>query len=180
MANRHLQIEAGQCSSKGCAGVTMDQNHIGLLLFQYRLDACEDAAGDIKQGLPLLHDGQIVIRLHMKGFQHLVEHLTVLAGDANQRPQVFPGLEFVNQGAHFNSFGTGSEYEHDCFHVSNYLFFVTLRMLLANLLGFIRIFIRLSVEYSSLESWSFPFMNSLIIGRIQCCPATVVLSLRSP
>ena len=116
MAHGDLQIEAGQGGDKGGGGVAVDQDHIGFLFFQHLPDAVQNICGNIKEGLLLLHDGQVVVRHHMEGRQHLVEHLPVLTGDADDGLQIVPAFQLIDQGTHFNRFGTSSEDKHDLFH----------------------------------------------------------------
>ena len=93
----------------------MDQNDVRLLLFQHRGDLLQDRLGDIKQSLPLLHDGQIIVRLHMKCPHHLLQHGFMLAGGAHHGGKLLSALEFVDQGTHFDGFRPGAEHQHYLF-----------------------------------------------------------------
>ena len=92
MAHRNLQVEAGQGGNKGGGSIAVNQHHIGPHLFQHFLDPVEDVGSDVKQGLLVLHDGQVIVRHHMERLQHLIQHLPMLAGDADDGFDVFSGL----------------------------------------------------------------------------------------
>ena len=83
--HRDLQIEAGQGGNKGGGGIAVDQHNVRLDLLQHALDPLQNVGGNIKKGLLILHNGKIVVRLHLEGLQHLLQHLAVLTGDANHR-----------------------------------------------------------------------------------------------
>ena len=70
-----MQIKTCQRRRKGRGRVAVHQHEVRLLLFQNGLEALQDPARDVEQGLAVLHDGQVVVRDHMKGFQHLIQHL---------------------------------------------------------------------------------------------------------
>ena len=47
------------------------------------------AERNIEQRLTFLHDGDVVIRRHMKSVQYLIQHLSVLPGHTDQGFQCF-------------------------------------------------------------------------------------------
>ena len=95
----------------------MDQDHVRPNLLQHRSDPLQDVHGDVKQSLLILHDGEIIIRLHPEGPQHLVQHLPVLTGHADHRFKLFrSALQFQHQRAHFGGLRPGAENQHDFFH----------------------------------------------------------------
>ena len=93
----------------------MHQHRLRLLLLQNGLHSGKNFPGDIKEGLPRLHDGKVIVRHHLKALQHLLQHLPVLAGDADQGLKVGSSLQLPNQGAHFDGFRPGAEDQHDFF-----------------------------------------------------------------
>ena len=111
-----LQIEAGKRSYKGRARISVDQNNIGLDLFKDSFDTAEDVRRDVKQRLLVLHNIQIVVRHDAEGRQDLVEHLTMLCRDADDRLQTFSFFQLVDQRAHFDCFRTCAENQHNLFH----------------------------------------------------------------
>ena len=54
--------------------------------------------------------------MHIEEFQHLVEHLTVLSRDNDQRLEILRFFHCFHERRHLNGFGTGPEYKHDLFH----------------------------------------------------------------
>ena len=116
MPHGDLPVIAGQGGDKGGGRVPVDQHDVGLFRLQHRLDLLQNGVGDVEEGLLVLHDGQIVVRDHPKGLQHLVEHLPVLSGDAHHGLYALSGLQLVDQGAHFYGLRSGAEDEHDLFH----------------------------------------------------------------
>ncbi len=67
----------------------MYQYNIRLYFFQNGFDSFQNIDCYIKQRLLVLHDGKIVIRHNKKRFQHLIQHLPVLAGHADNRFNIF-------------------------------------------------------------------------------------------
>jgi hypothetical protein len=72
---------------------------------------------DVEQILPRPHDVQIVIGTDMEQVQHLVEHLAVLGGDADQALKP-AGMSFqlLDDRRHLDRLGAGTEYGDDLFH----------------------------------------------------------------
>ena len=118
MTHRDLQIEASQGSDKGGGGIAMYQYHIRLYLLQYILDLLQDVHSHIKQRLLIFHNGQVIVRHHMKCIEHLIQHLPVLAGNAHHGFHAFSGLQLIDQGTHLNGLRPCAEYQHDSFHQS--------------------------------------------------------------
>lgn len=74
--------------------------------------------------------GYIPMYQHHIGFLRLltlVQHLPVLAGDADQRPDPLPGLQLIDQGAHFDYLSPGAEHQHDLFYEARTFFFIAPR-----------------------------------------------------
>ncbi len=93
----------------------MHQNHLGPLPFQHRLDALQYPGSHIKEGLPVLHNVQVIFRLHPESLQHHIQHLPVLPRDADHRLEVRPGMKLLHQGTHLNGLRPGAENQHHLF-----------------------------------------------------------------
>ena len=83
VAHGNLLVEGGQGGGRGGGGVAVDEDDVGLALFQHVAHAGEHAGRDVVEVLPLLHDVQVVVGADVKDTEHLVQHLAVLAGDAD-------------------------------------------------------------------------------------------------
>ena len=112
MAHGDLVIESGQGPGEGGGGVPVDQDQVGLGLLQHALHAQQAFGGDGGQGLPGLHDIQVIVGLELENIQHRVQHLPVLGSDAAQGLDARAALELQGQGGHFNGLGTGAENGH--------------------------------------------------------------------
>ena len=117
MPHRDLQIEAGQCCGTGCGGIPMNQHHIRLFLLQHTFHVLKHCGGHIEEGLFFPHDVQIIVRSHLEGLHHPIQHLPVLPGDTDYRFQSRTFFQFFHQGAHFDRLGSGTKYKHNLFHV---------------------------------------------------------------
>ena len=96
----------------------MNQHHIGVLFFQHLFDPVQDIGGDIKEGLLVLHDGEIIIRRDAKGLQYLIQHLPMLCRNADTCLKMFRiFLERLYKRSHLYRFGTGTENEQYLFHL---------------------------------------------------------------
>ena len=124
MAHRNPHIKASQSGGESCGGIPVNQDNIRLLLFKHRRDLIQNRLRDIKEGLPLLHNGQVIIRLYPESPHHLLQHGFVLTSGAYHSGKLRPALEFIDQGAHFNSLRPSAEHQHDLFtHFDLPLFF---------------------------------------------------------
>ena len=85
MTNRNLLVEGCQGSSCAGSGIAMHQHYIGFALVEHIAHTREHTCCDIVEVLPLLHDVQVIIRLHVKDGEYLVQHFTVLTRHANNR-----------------------------------------------------------------------------------------------
>ena len=119
VAHGNLLIEGSEGSGGGGGGVAVDQHHIGLARLEHVAHTGEHAGGDIVEVLPLLHDVQVVIRLHIEDPEHLVQHLTVLSRYAHDCLEILRILlELLHQRAHLDALRAGSENEHYFFHIN--------------------------------------------------------------
>ena len=107
-------VEGRERRREGGGGVAVDEHAVGPLGLEHGLDPEQHVAGDVVKRLPRLHDRQVVVRSHVEGAQHLVEHLAVLAGDAHDRLElVRTGLELVHERAHLDGLRPRAEDEQD-------------------------------------------------------------------
>ena len=116
VADGDMHIEAGQRGGEGGGGVAVDQNDVRLDLAQDLLDPQQHGGGDVEQILLLLHDGQIVIRHDGKNAQDLIEHIPVLAGDADDGSDIRTFFQLLDERAHFDGLRPGTKYDQNCFH----------------------------------------------------------------
>ena len=111
VAHGNLLVEGSEGSGGGGGGVAVDQHHIWLARLEHVAHTGEHAGGDIVQVLPLLHDIEVVVGLDAEDVQDLVQHLPVLAGDADPGFEVFRMLlELLDQRAHLDGLRPRSKY----------------------------------------------------------------------
>ena len=95
----------------------MDQDHVGPLVLEDRLELEQNVARHVEQRLARLHDRQVVVGSHVEDAQHLVEHLAVLAGYGHDGLKLIrTSLELVDERAHLDCLRAGAEDEHYFFH----------------------------------------------------------------
>lgn len=108
-----LQVEACECGGEAGRGVAVDQDHVGLLVLEDRLELEQHVARHIEQRLARLHDGEVVVGCHVEDAQHLVEHLAVLAGHGDDGLELISArLQLVDERAHLDCLRAGAEDEH--------------------------------------------------------------------
>ena len=108
-----LHVEARECRGEAGRGVPVDQDHVGPLVLEDRLELEQHVARHVEQRLARLHDRQVVIWDHAEDAQHLVEHLAVLAGHGHDGLELIPArLQLVGERAHLDSLRSGAEDEH--------------------------------------------------------------------
>ncbi len=108
-----LQVEASERRGEAGRGVAVDQDHVGPLVLEDRLELEQHVARHVEQRLARLHDRQVVIWDHAEDAQHLVEHLAVLAGHGHDGLELIPArLQLVGERAHLDSLRSGAEDEH--------------------------------------------------------------------
>ena len=74
---------------------------------------------DIEERLSLLHDVQVILRMHLKDRKNLIEHLTMLASNANAYIELIRMVaKLLYKGAHLDRFRASTEYHKDFFHRS--------------------------------------------------------------
>lgn len=62
VTHRYPLVKRRQARRHGGGGIAMHQHHVGFKRLQHRLQPFKDAAGDLGQPLPRLHDVEIVVR----------------------------------------------------------------------------------------------------------------------
>ena len=103
VAHGNLLVERSEGSGGGGGGVAVDQHHIGLARLEHIAHTGEHAGGDIVQVLPLFHNIEVEVGLHLEDAQHLVQHLAVLSRHAHNRLKLLRILlELLHQRAHLN------------------------------------------------------------------------------
>ena len=118
VSHRNLPIERRHRRRHRSRRVPMDQNDIGLDLIQHIPHPGQHPRRDIVQVLPLLHDIQIIIRLHIENCQHLVQHFPMLPRHAHNRlERLRILLERLHQRTHLNRLRPRSKHQHYLFHI---------------------------------------------------------------
>lgn len=117
MPHGDLQVEAGERRGKAGRGVTVDQDDIGFLVLEDRLELEQNVARNVEQRLARLHDRKVVVGSHVEDAKHLIEHLAVLAGHGHDGLKLIrTRLEFVDERAHLDCLRACAEDEHYFFH----------------------------------------------------------------
>lgn len=120
--NGDLQVEAGKRRGEASRCVSVDQDDVGPLVLEDRLELEQHVARHIEQRLARLHDSEVVVGCHVEDAQHLVEHLAVLAGHSDDGLELTSArLQLVDERAHLNRLRAGSEDEHYFFHYRSFL-----------------------------------------------------------
>ena len=114
MTNGNLQIERCERRREGRGGVAVYEHDVGALLLEGGLNPEQHVGRDVEERLAGPHDGEVVVWDHAEHGEHLVEHLAVLPGDADDRLELLgPRLELERQRAHLDGLWAGAEDEHD-------------------------------------------------------------------
>lgn len=122
MPHGDLQVEARERRGEAGRGVAVDQDDVGLLVLEDRLELEQYVARHVEQRLARLHDRQVVVGSHTEDAQHLVEHLAVLARHGHDGLKLLLArLQLVDERAHLDCLRAGAEDEHDFFHYRSFL-----------------------------------------------------------
>ncbi len=107
----NLVVEGGQAGGHGGGGVAVDEHQVRHEAGEYRFEAAQHAAGGVGQALAGPHDVQVEVRADPEQGKHLVEHVTVLAGDAHPAVKVCrkPG-QLADHRRHLDRLRPGAEY----------------------------------------------------------------------
>lgn len=108
-----LQVEACECGGEAGRGVAVDQDYVGPLVLEDRPELEQHVARHVEQRLARLHDRQVVVWGHAEDAQHLIEHLSVLAGHGDDGLELIRTcLQLVSERAHLDGLRAGAEDEH--------------------------------------------------------------------
>jgi len=109
MADGHLLIKRREAGRHGGGGVAVHQQQVVAGALEDVAQAQEDVAGDVGEVLPRLHDVEVMVGADVEQVQHLVEHLTVLGGDAHLCLDGRVGGQGVDDRCHLDGLGAGAE-----------------------------------------------------------------------
>ena len=122
MPHGDLQVKARERRGEAGRGVAVDQDDVGLLVLEDRLELEQYVARHVEQRLARLHDRQVVVGSHTEDAQHLVEHLAVLARHGHDGLKLLLArLQLIDEWAHLDCLRAGAEDEHDFFHYRSFL-----------------------------------------------------------
>ena len=92
----------------------MHENDVRLLCIKQGFHASKHAARNVEERLTGSHHMQIIVRYDTEGIQHLLQHLTMLAGNTDQRLKLVRMLfEYLDKRTHFYGFWSRPKDEHD-------------------------------------------------------------------
>lgn len=113
VAHGDLQVEARERGGEAGRGVAVDQDNVGHLVLEDRLELQQHVVSNVEESLARLHDRKVVVGRHVEDAQHLVEHLAVLAGHGHDGLELIrTRLQLVDERAHLDCLRTGAEDEH--------------------------------------------------------------------
>ena len=113
VAHGDLQVEAGKRRGEAGRGVTMDKDDVGPLVLEDGPELEQHVARHVEQRLARLHDRQVVVGRHTENAQHLVEHLTMLAGHGHDSLELtLARLQLVDERTHLDGLRASAEDEH--------------------------------------------------------------------
>ncbi len=110
VSDGHIAIERGERGGQRGGGVAMDQHGIGQEAIQHRVNARKHARRNVGQALALADDVEVEVRRDLEEPQYLVQHLPVLAGDADPQVETARLPEPMNQRCHLDGLRAGPEY----------------------------------------------------------------------
>ncbi len=109
VGHRDHPVERGESGGEGGGGVAVDQHDVGPHGLEHRVDAPEHGRGDVAETLLLLHDPQVVVDGEGERFDHLVEHLPVLPGEADEHLESPATPKLQHHGSHLDGLRPGAE-----------------------------------------------------------------------
>ena len=98
----NLLIKRSQSSHKRSCCIAVHQNNIRLNLLKNLFQLHQNIRSDGGQRLTRPHDVQIIVNFCIKNVNHLLQHLTMLACQANDAFNIRICLQFFYQRAHFD------------------------------------------------------------------------------
>ncbi len=113
----YLLIEGSHGGGHRRGSVTMHKHDVRMSLLQHIAHLEQHLSRHVVKVLSLAHDVEVILRTDAEDAEHLVEHLTVLAGHADYRLEVFGVvLEGLHQWCHLDGFRPCAEDEHHFLH----------------------------------------------------------------
>lgn len=109
MAEADAVVVRQEGSGHHGGGIPLGQDPSGAQLFQYGVEMGEDGSSDLGQGLIGAHQVEVNIGNDAEQVEHLVEHLAVLGGDADERFDARRAGELLHHGGHFHGLGAGAK-----------------------------------------------------------------------
>ena len=82
--DRDLLVERRERGDERRRRVSLDEHPVGAKLTEHVGHSAHAARGDVRETLVRLHEVQIEPRLHVEDREHLIEHRSVLRGDADR------------------------------------------------------------------------------------------------
>ena len=113
MADRDTGVKCRQRRRHCRCRIAMHQHEVRLFARDHLAHPDDDLGGDIPKRLARRHDVEIDIRAFIKGGKHLVEHLPVLAGDADNLVHQLAGPDLAHHRHHLDAFRPGAKHRHD-------------------------------------------------------------------
>ena len=113
VADLHLMVKCRQGSGKCRGRVAVHQNKVGFLFLEDLLHAEKRLRRDRGERLPLFHDIEVKICLEVKDLHHGVQHLAVLAGQADVGFDFLAALKLLDERRHFDRLRPCAEDGHD-------------------------------------------------------------------
>jgi hypothetical protein len=83
MSDEDAAMEGSQRGDHGRGGVAMHEHAVWAHLVEHGIDRRKGPAGQPVQGLVAGHQTEVVVRLYAEQLQHLIQHLPMLAGHAD-------------------------------------------------------------------------------------------------
>ena len=116
MPDPNATVGPGQGGAEDGGGVALDDHHVGLVLGQIAVDGGDGAGRQSGERLVRPHEGQVDVGNDAKGLEDLIEHLAVLAGDADVGLELGGPAQGQHEGGQLDGFGAGAENEGDLLH----------------------------------------------------------------
>ena len=113
MEDWDLVVEGRQRGGEGGGGVPLDDDGVGPVGLDGLPHPLQAAVGDLGEGLPRRVDVEVVVGHDSEELVHLVEHLTVLPGDDDDRIETLVVAHGGHQGGELDRLWAGAVNEHD-------------------------------------------------------------------
>ncbi len=124
VAETDVIVEGDQRSDQDGGRVALGQDPIGPLATHEVVQGREEGRREGREPLVGPHEVQVHIGPDREGGQHLVEHLAMLARDANDRAHLMaPTTQFEHDGRHLDRFGTSPHHAKHQGHAARSLSF---------------------------------------------------------